>query len=127
MVAFVEVLDKVEQRSREAEGAFRAFYIGLAEPCVSQCAERPMATAQAVAAYHSNRGDTAAPPLSEQAAPDHEIDLHAPPQRLKRLRRELAWRLHPDRDPARGSSPMAEVNAAIDAALMQSSSRPNRR
>lgn len=51
------------------------------------------------------------------------------PQHLRALRREMAWRLHPDRagaDARAASERMAQFNAMIDAALAQLNAKRSR-
>lgn len=129
MVAFVKVLDEVERRSIEAVQSFKLPNLGLAEP--SLFAEKAVATAHVVAAYQSFQPKASSPPASSSAlcAPSRPKPVSQPPfasmmaearhsaQSLKALRRQLAWRLHPDRRPEDYALSLAEVNAAIDAAL----------
>jgi hypothetical protein len=123
MVPFARVLDDVERLSSEARRASRPFNIGLAEPLAPQNAEKPEAAAQAIAAYRSLQGEPPAPrsPANPRISVDTEMAPEAirSPRKLKALRRQLAWRLHPDRGPDGDWRPLAEINAAIDAALAQ--------
>ncbi|MGJ0508744.1 MAG: hypothetical protein ACR652_16780 [Methylocystis sp.] len=126
MSAFVKVLDEVQVRAREAGRSAKPFTIGLAQ-AYDHPAEDSVTTAHAVAAYRlfqrEARAEQPPPPQKPTPAPVSSLVAGAmqSPQRLKALRRQLAWRLHPDRDPDRDSGAMAEVNAAIDAALGRSS------
>lgn len=120
MSAFVKVLDEVQIRAREAGRSAKPFTIGLAQ-AYDHPAEDSVTTAHAVAAYRLFQREARAeqPPPPQTPTPVSSLVSGAmqSPQRLKSLRRQLAWRLHPDRGPDRDSGAMAEINAAIDAAL----------
>jgi hypothetical protein len=121
MVAFVKVLDEIEKRSSEAGGTFTSLRFGLVAPDMLQAGSAPVAAVQALAAYRSVQIEPTTTTPLPQPEPEPIADLMAEavrsPQRLHMLRRQLAWRLHPDRKPEQDSQPLAEVNAAIDAAL----------
>ncbi|WP_281800930.1 hypothetical protein [Methylocystis echinoides] len=126
MAAFVEVLDQIEKRSC-AHGTFTSLRFGLVAPDMPNAGAAPVGAAQALAAYRSVQVEPRAPTPPVQPEPDPLASLMAEavhsPQRLLMLRRQLAWRLHPDRKPEQDSQPLAEVNAAIDAALARARRR----
>jgi hypothetical protein len=121
MVAFEKVLDEVQRRAGDAGEALQSLRLGAVTPDLPRLGTESLATAHAVAAYQSMQGETwTAPPQARQETapiPDLMAEACRSPNKLKKLRRQLAWRLHPDREPMRDSRPLAEVNAAIDAAL----------
>jgi hypothetical protein len=125
MVAFVKVLDEVGERCAEAGRSLAPYKIELVEPYAPQVEATHLGTAHAVSAYRQVQGEQSA-----SSRPSHKTENFAKliseavqsAQRLKKLRRQLAWRLHPDRATERGSQPLAEINAAIDAALARCSS-----
>jgi uncharacterized membrane protein YccC len=118
MVAFVEVLDEVGERCAEAGRSF-------AEPYAPHIEATRLGTAHAVSAYRHVQGER-----PESLPPKHKTENFTKliseavqsTQRLKKLRRQLAWRLHPDRGHERDPRPLPEINAAIDAALARCSS-----
>jgi hypothetical protein len=119
MVAFVEVLDEVGERCAEA-GSFAPFKIELVEPYTLQFEATHFGAERAVTAYRHVQGEQPASPPPRRKVEDFSTlvaEAFHSAQRLKKLRRELAWRLHPDRGPERDPRPLAEINAAIDAAL----------
>lgn len=126
MAAFVEVLDQIEKRSCEP-GTFTSLRFGLMAPDMPNAGAAPVGAAQALAAYRSVQVEPRAftPPVQPEPHPLASLMAEAvhSPQRLLMLRRQLAWRLHPDRKPEQDSQPLAEINAAIDAALAQARRR----
>jgi hypothetical protein len=120
MVAFVEVLDEVGERRAEAGRSFAPFKIELVETYPPQIETTRLGTAQAVSAYRHVQGEQPASSPPRQKGENFSTlvaEAFHSTQRLKKLRRQLAWRLHPDRAAERDSQPLAEINAAIDAAL----------
>jgi hypothetical protein len=126
MVAFVKVLEEVGDRCAEAEASVAPYRLGLVEPYAPQTAGSPISTGGAVAAYRHVQGERPATSPRDDNKTEAIAALVSQadpsPKKLRLLRRRLAWRLHPDRGPERDSRPLAEVNAAIDAALARCSS-----
>lgn len=125
MIAFVKVLDDVENQCAEISRSFAPLRIELVEPYAPQLESHCLGAAHAVSAYRDVQGDRTASPAPPQRNENFTQligEAVQSAQRLKALRRDLAWRLHPDRDPRHDGKPLAEINAAIDAALARCSS-----
>lgn len=125
MIAFVEILDEVENQCPEISRSFAPLRIDLVEPYAPQLESHRLGAAHAVSVYRDVQGDrTASPPQPQKNENFAQLIAEAvqSARRLKALRRDLAWRLHPDRDPRQDGKPLAEINAAIDAALARCSS-----
>lgn len=124
MVAFVNILDEVERRFERTAQPAMLPHICPAQLFAPFSAEKSVAIERVLAAYqHFQRQETQLAQL-QKAKPESFsrliLDAIDSPEQLQLLRRELAWRLHPDRqasDEAFASNALAEVNAAIDAAL----------
>jgi hypothetical protein len=117
MVAFSRILDELEARAfersyrRDIASSVAAVYAASA----SHIAQPGQADAAAFRAHE--------PFVEEKPAPDRTALLQSIRRarrdgaRLRRLRREIAWDLHPDRAGAGGAALLADLNAEIDAAL----------
>ncbi len=118
MVAFITILAELE-RSREESGApLTPLRVCLMEPILPKETDVE-ATVQAIAAYQSIQAESTALAEQDRFAQLLSEARHSP-QALKALRRQSAWRLHPDRSTTErdiASVSLSDVNAAIDAAL----------
>ena len=112
MPDFLTILAEFEQRAPAAGSAPRRTAFAPPDPIVRNAASRR----EAVDAYGADR---AAPVPPDQAAFRREIEQASnSPRRLRRLRRRIAWSLHPDRaHNLDDAALLAELNATMDAAL----------
>ncbi len=95
MVAFITILAEL-QRSREESGALLTpLRVCLKEPLLPKETD-VKATAQAIAAYRSIQAESTALVDQDRFA-QLLMEARHSPQALKALRRQSAWRLHPDR------------------------------
>ncbi len=125
MVAFVKILDEVENQGAEISRSFAPHRIDLVEPYAPQLESQRLGAAHAVSVYRDVQGDRMATPSQPQKGENFAqliAEAVQSARRLKALRRDLAWRLHPDRDCRQDGKPLAEINAAIDAALARCAS-----
>lgn len=112
MPDFLTILAEFEQKAPTAGSAPRRTAFAPPEPLIRSVASRR----EAIEAYGADRP---ARVLPDQAAFRREIEQTGnSPRRLRRLRRRIAWSLHPDRTHSPGDAALlAELNAAMDAAL----------
>lgn len=125
MIAFVKILEDVDNQCEESGRSFAPLRIELVEPYAPQLESNRLGAAHAVAVYRdvqSDRATSSPPPQKNENFAQMIAEAVQSARRLKALRRDLAWRLHPDRDSRQDGKPLAEINAAIDAALARCSS-----
>jgi hypothetical protein len=129
MRMFEEVLGEIEERSRRFENASSPPVLSFIEPLAPGAEPSRLAVAGVAAAYRNMQLPKPAPAID---APQIQYEsfmtmvaeAKASRERLKALRRLIAWRLHPDRwptDSAGATQSLAKLNAAIDSALRDGS------
>ena len=126
MSEFSDILDQVERvGTSEHERTVLRFFPGAALTCVADCAPPP--TPAVLSAYLATSGSGACvrkADLKETFTRELRA-ARTDVMKLKALRREVAWRLHPDRDPTdpRRCEALARLNAEIDDAISRAPQR----
>jgi hypothetical protein len=123
MVDFHKVLDEIAER-RRCEAAAPSLRLSCITPEMAT-PRSCIAPQQAAAAYRRLQAAPLAGPLQAPSSVGRNYEECLAEgalsrDRLKSLRRSIAWRLHPDRGvlpEALATAAMARFNAAIDAAL----------
>jgi hypothetical protein len=124
MVDFHKVLDEIAERRRPCEAEAPSPRLSCITPQMAT-PRSCIAPQQAAAAYRRLQSTPLAGPLQAPSPvgrnfEDCLAEGALSRDRLKSLRRSIAWRLHPDRGvlpEALATAAMARFNAAIDAAL----------